>query len=67
MKTIAHEYFYDFLLRHPRIAMHFSHWFMKCKPMPPTTGDPIDMKVWTLGMMVRGATSHDPNIDESEG
>jgi len=67
MESIAPEYFYDFLLRHPRVAIHFQRWFSRCKPSPPTTGCQIDMKVWTLGMIVRGASAADPMIDECEG
>ena len=66
MDTIAPEYFYDFLLRHPRVAIRFDRWFMRCKPLPPTTGCPIDIKVWTLAMMVRGVSGTDSMIDECE-
>ena len=55
MDMIAPEYFYDLLHRYPRVALHYSNWFLRCKPIPPDTGCPIDMKVWTLSMMVRGA------------
>jgi len=64
MDSVAPEYFYDFLLRHPRVALHYSNWFLRCKPIPPTTGCPIDTKVWTLSMIVRGATTSDNMTDE---
>ncbi|CAF1168120.1 unnamed protein product [Rotaria sordida] len=64
MDTVAPEYFYDFLLRHPRVALHYSNWFLRCKPIPPTTGCPIDTKVWTLSMIVRGAMASDSMNDE---
>ena len=67
MVAVAPEYFYDFLLRHPRVAIHFKQWFRACKSFPPTTGCPIDTKVWSLGMIVRGATAFDQMIDECEG
>lgn len=56
MDTISPEYFYDYLLRYPRVALHYHNWFSKCKPIPPTTGSSIDTKVWSLTMMVRGST-----------
>lgn len=65
MDTIAPDYFFDFLLRHPRVALHFNHWFLRCKPSPPTTGCAIDTKIWTLSMIVRGAMAADNMNDES--
>ena len=59
MDAIAPEYFYDFLFRHPRVPIHFKHWFLRCKLQPPNTGCPIDTKVWSLAMIVRGATGND--------
>jgi len=64
MDTIAPEYFYDFLLRHPPVAIHFKNWFRRCKPIPPTTGCSIDTKIWTLSMMVRGIMNSDEADDE---
>lgn len=64
MDTVAPEYFYDFLLRHPRVALHYSHWFSRCKAIPPSTGCPIDTKVWTLSMIVRGSMNYD-TMDEA--
>jgi hypothetical protein len=66
MDTVAPDYFYDFLLRHPHVPIHFKHWFQRCKPMPPNTGCTIDTKVWSLAMMVRGATVSDSTLDECE-
>lgn len=59
MDTIAPEYFYDFLLRHPRVPLRYQNWFLRCKAIPPTTGCPIDTKMWTLSMIVRGATANE--------
>ena len=56
MDTVSSEYFYDYLLRYPRVALHYSNWFSTCKPSPPSTGSPIDMKMWSLAMIVRGST-----------
>ncbi|CAF0802863.1 unnamed protein product [Adineta ricciae] len=67
MDAVAPEYFYDFLLRHPRVALHFNNWFLTCKAVPPTTGCPVDTKVWTLSMIVRGALAADRIIDEHDG
>jgi hypothetical protein len=67
MDAIAPEYFYDFLLNHPSIPVHYSNWFLRCKPIPPSTGCQIDTKMWTLHMMVRGATTSDSMIDEYGG
>lgn len=66
MDTIANEYFYDFLLRHPNVPIHFARWFSKVKPFPPMNAESIDTKIWTLAMMVRGATTQDPYIDECD-
>lgn len=57
MESISSEYFFDFLLRHPHVPLHFQHWFNRCKPIIPTTGCPIDMKIWTISMMIRGSQS----------
>lgn len=57
MDTITPEYFYDFLLRHPRVSLHFQHWFNRCKPCLPTSGCPIDTKLWTISMMILGSAS----------
>jgi hypothetical protein len=67
MDTIAPDYFFDFLHRHPRVLLHYSNWFLRCKPIPPSTGCPIDTKVWNLSMIVRGATASDNMIDEYNG
>ncbi|CAF1343573.1 unnamed protein product [Rotaria magnacalcarata] len=67
MDSIAPEYFYDFLLRHPRVALHYKNWFLLCKMSPPTTGCLIDTKVWTLSMIVRGSMTSDDMIDECDG
>jgi hypothetical protein len=64
MDAITPEYFYDFLLRHPRVAIHYKSWFLQCKPMLPVTGCAIDTKVWTLSMMVRGTMTSDEMDDE---
>lgn len=64
MDTISPEYFYDYLLRYPRVALHFPNWFSNCKPTPPSTGSSIDTKVWSLSMMVRGCTMME-QIDEA--
>lgn len=66
MDVIAPEYFYDFLLRHPHVALHYKNWFTRCKPVPPSTGCPIDTKVWSLSMIVRGSLTSDQMIDECE-
>jgi hypothetical protein len=59
MNTISSEYFYDFLLRHPHIAIHYKNWFLRCKSIPPTTGCSIDTKIWILSMMIRGTSTAD--------
>ena len=61
MDTIAPEYFYDFLLRHPRAALHHNNWFLYCKQTLPVSGSPIDTKMWTLANNVRGALTPDGN------
>jgi len=64
MDTISPDYFYDFLLRHPPVAIHYRNWFSRCKREPPTTGCPIDRKVWTLCMAVRGAAMSSDNMND---
>jgi hypothetical protein len=66
MDTISPDYFYDFLLRHPAVAIHYKNWFLRCKLLPPTTGCPIDTKVWSLSMIVRGAMTANNMIDECD-
>jgi hypothetical protein len=42
MNMISSEYFYDFLLRHPRIAIYYKNCFSRCKLIPPTNRCSID-------------------------
>jgi hypothetical protein len=51
--NIASEWFYDFLLRNPRVPMHFQSWFSSFKPVIPSSDQLIDIKMWQLGLVTR--------------
>ena len=50
---IAPDWFYDFLLRNPRVPIHFQSWFGSVKPTIPTTEVLVDIKIWELGLITR--------------
>lgn len=51
--NITFEWFYDFLLRNPRVPIHFQSWFSSIKPTMPSTDLLIDIKIWELGLITR--------------
>ena len=51
--NISSEWFYDFLLRNPRIPIHFQTWFSSVKPTMPSSDLLIDIKLWELGLVTR--------------
>lgn len=51
--NIAPEWFYDFLLRNPRVPIHFQSWFSTVKATLPSTDQSIDIKIWELGLVTR--------------
>ncbi|CAF0987248.1 unnamed protein product [Rotaria sordida] len=52
-ENISTEWFYDFLLRNPRIPIHFQSWFSSVKSTLPLSDQLIDIKVWELGLVTR--------------
>ncbi|CAF0802379.1 unnamed protein product [Adineta ricciae] len=52
-KNITCEWFYDFLLRNPRLPIHFPSWFSSVKPVLPASDQIIDIKIWELGLITR--------------
>lgn len=51
--NISSEWFYDFLLHNPRIPIHFQSWFSSIKSTLPLSDQPIDIKIWELGLVTR--------------
>lgn len=47
------DWFYDFLLRNPRVPIHFQNWFGSVKAIVPTSDILIDIKIWELGLVTR--------------
>lgn len=50
---ITSDWFYDFLLRNPRIPIHFQNWFGSVKATLPISDILIDIKIWELGLITR--------------
>lgn len=55
--SIHSEWFYDFLLRNPRIPIHFQTWFASIKSTMPSTDQLIDIKTWELGLITRSVVA----------
>ncbi|CAF1366455.1 unnamed protein product [Adineta steineri] len=55
--NISSEWFYDFLLRNPRIPIHFQTWFSSVKSILPLSDQLIDIKLWELGLITRSVIS----------
>ena len=53
--NISTEWFYDFLLRNPRIPIHFQSWFSSIKSTLPSSDQLIDIKIWQLGLVTRSS------------
>ena len=51
--NISSEWFYDFLLRNPRLAIHFQSWFRSVKSTMPSSDHLIDIKMWELRLITR--------------
>jgi hypothetical protein len=51
--NITSEWFFDFLLRNPRIPIHFQSWFSSMKATMPSSDLLIDIKLWELGLITR--------------
>ncbi|CAF1472452.1 unnamed protein product [Rotaria magnacalcarata] len=52
-ENIATEWFYDFLLRNPRVPIHFQTWFSSVKSTLPSSDQLIEIKIWELGLVTR--------------
>jgi hypothetical protein len=55
--NISSEWFYDFLLRNPRLPIHFQSWFSSIKSTLPSSDQLIDIKIWELGLVTRSVLS----------
>lgn len=55
--NISSEWFYDFLLRNPRVPIHFQTWFATIKSAMPSTDQLIDIKIWELGLITRSVVA----------
>ncbi|CAF2649596.1 unnamed protein product [Rotaria sp. Silwood2] len=56
-ENISTEWFYDFLLRNPRVPIHFQSWFSSVKSILPLSDQLIDIKIWELGLVTRSIIS----------
>ena len=54
---IVLEWFYDYLLRNPRVPIHFQSWFSGIKNILPTSDHLLEIKVWELGLVTRSMLS----------
>ena len=54
---ISSEWFYDFLLRNPRVPIHFQSWFSSVSSILPSSDHLIDIKIWQLGLITRSIRS----------
>ncbi|CAF1180164.1 unnamed protein product [Adineta steineri] len=63
--NIVPEWFYDFLLRNPRLPIHFRSWFSSVNPTIPISDQIIDIKVWELGLVTRSAIPSSSNSTSS--
>jgi hypothetical protein len=54
---IVQEWFYDFLLRHPPVLLHFQHWFSSVPSQWPDTDQLLQIKIWQLGLVTRAIMS----------
>lgn len=55
--NIHSEWFYDFLLRHPRVPIHFQLWFSSVNSALPASDRLNDIKMWELSLVTRSITS----------
>ncbi|CAF1411790.1 unnamed protein product, partial [Didymodactylos carnosus] len=53
MQHIQQEWFYDFLLKYPLVVGKFKYWFERMKPMYPTNGNSIEIKLWHLRLIAQ--------------
>lgn len=56
-ETIPFDWFYDFLLRNPRLPIHFQSWFSSIPLTLPATDQMVDIKIWELGLVTRSTLS----------
>lgn len=52
-ENISFEWFYDFMLRNPRVPIHFQTWFSSVKSTLPSSDQLIEIKIWELGLVTR--------------
>ena len=53
LEHIASEWFYDFLLRNPRVPIHFQSWFASVQSALPSSNQLTEIKIWQLGLVTR--------------
>lgn len=51
--NISADWFYDFLLRNPRVPIHFQSWFANVKSTMPVSDQLIEIKMWELKLVTR--------------
>lgn len=57
MDNISPDWFYDFLLRNPRVPINFQSWFSSVQSTLPRSDQLIDIKMWELGLITRSFLS----------
>lgn len=55
--NIPPEWFFDFLLRNPRVPIHFQAWFTLSSSAFPLSDQLMDIKLWELGLVTRSIRS----------
>ncbi|CAF1396258.1 unnamed protein product [Adineta ricciae] len=57
LENISPDWFYDFLLRNPRVPINFQSWFFSVQSALPHSDQLIDIKTWELGLITRSFLS----------
>ncbi|CAF0720659.1 unnamed protein product [Adineta ricciae] len=57
LENISTDWFYDFLLRNPRVPINFQSWFFSVQSTLPNSDQLIDIKAWELGLITRSFLS----------
>ena len=57
LSNIPMDWFYDFLLRNPRVPVHFQSWFSLVPSALPISDQLMDIKIWQLGLVTRSIRS----------
>ena len=58
MSFVQSDFFYDFLLKYPRVILKHRHWFHNFQPtLMPSQTDRLQLKKWQLATLLHAHTS----------